>query len=106
MALEDRQNAEEARFKHDQEFAFKVRNRRNKLFGLWLAETHLGKTGEDAAAYAKDVVMADFERPGDEDVFDKVKEDLVAAKIEVSDHILRKHFEMCEAEAVSQVSSD
>lgn len=106
MGLEDRQKAEEAKYKHDQEIAFKVRNRRNKLFGLWLAETHLGKTGEDAQAYAKDVVMSDFERPGDEDVFDKVKEDLVAANVDVSDHILRNHFAQCEAEAKTQVAQD
>ena len=52
MAFEDRQKAEEAKYRHDQEFMFKVRNRRNKLFGLWLAETHLGRSGDEAAAYA------------------------------------------------------
>ena len=103
MALEDREKAEEARFKHDQELTFKVRNRRNKLFGLWVATTHLGMSGEAADAYAKDVVMADFERPGDEDVFDKVREDLGAANVEVSDHLLHKHMEECEVEARSQI---
>lgn len=104
MALEDRQKAEEAKYKHDQELAFKVRNRRNKLFGIWVAKTHLGKDGEEAEAYAKDVVMADFERPGDEDVFDKVKEDLAVANIEVSDHLLHKHMDECEVEARQQVA--
>lgn len=106
MALEDRQKAEEAKYKHDQELAFKVRNRRNKLFGLWVAENHLGKTGDDALAYAKDVVMADFERPGDDDVFEKVSEDLSAANVELSERMLRMQMDACEAEARAQVVQD
>lgn len=106
MAFEEREKHEEAKYKHDMELAFKVRNRRNKLFGLWLAETHLGKTGEDAMSYAKDVVMADFERPGDEDVFDKVKEDLAAAGVDLSDHLMRKHMADCEVIAKQQVMNE
>ena len=106
MALEDRQKAEEAKYKYDQEVGFKVRNRRNKLFGIWVAETHLGKSGDDVQAYAKDVVMADFDRPGDEDVFDKVREDLAAANLEVSDHLLQKHMEECELEARAQITAE
>jgi len=106
MALEDRKKSEEARYKHDQEIGFKVRNRRNKLFGLWIAQKHLGKTGDEAENYAKDVVMADFERPGDDDVFDKVREDLIAAKVELSEHLLRKHMAECEAEARAQVTAE
>lgn len=103
MTLEDRQKSEEARFKHDQELAFKARNRRNKLFGLWLAETYLGKTGQEAMDYAKDMVMADFERPGDGSVIDKAKEDLAAIKVELSEHLLYKHLAECEALAKQQV---
>lgn len=106
MALEDRGKSEEAKYKHDQEIGFKVRNRRNKLFGLWIAQTHLGKSGDEAENYAKDVVMADFERPGDDDVFEKVREDLNAASVEVSDHLLRKHMDECEAEARAQVTAE
>lgn len=106
MALEDRQKAEEARYKHDQELAFKIRNRRNKLFGLWIAETHLGKSGDDAQAYAKEVVMSDFEKPGDDDVFEKVQADLTAANVDVSDHLLKKHMQDCELEAQKQVSEE
>ena len=106
MGFEDREKQEENRFRHDQELAFKIRNRRNKLFGLWLAETHLGKTGDDALAYAKDVVMADFDRPGDEDVMDKVREDLAAANVEISDHLLAKHLAECEATARTEVMSE
>ncbi|MCB1971417.1 MAG: DUF1476 domain-containing protein [Geminicoccaceae bacterium] len=106
MALEDRGKSEESKYKHEQEVAFKVRNRRNKLFGMWIAETHLGKNGEDALNYAKDVVMADFERPGDDDVFEKVREDLDAAKVEISDHMLRKQMELCDSQARAQVMSE
>ncbi len=106
MSFEDRQKGEEAKYKHDQELAFKVRNRRNKLFGVWLAETHLGKTGEDAFAYAKDIVMAAFERPGDGGVIDKAKEDLAQAGVEVSDHLLEKHLGECQAIAKQQVMAE
>ena len=105
-AFDDREKAEENRFKHDQELAFKVRNRRNKLFGLWLAQTHLGKTDDDAAAYAKEVVMADFEEPGDDDVFAKVRADLAAASVELSDHVLQKQLSDFEHEARKQVMSE
>lgn len=106
MSFEDRQKGEEAKYKHDQELVFKVRNRRNKLFGVWLAETHLGKSGEDSFAYAKDVVMAAFERPGDTGVLDKAKEDLAAAGVEVSDFLLQKHLGECEVIAKQQVMAE
>ena len=106
MTFEDREKSEEAKYKHDQELAFKVRNRRNKLFGLWVAETHLGKTGEDAMNYAKDVVMADFEKPGDDDMFEKVSDDLKAAGINLSDHLMHKHLADCEAIAKQQVMNE
>ena len=69
--FEDREKAFEEKFKHDQELQFKVEVRRNKMLGLWLAEM-LGKTGDDAEAYAKEVVSSDFEEPGDADVVRKV----------------------------------
>ena len=106
MSLEDRKTAEESKFKHSQELAFKVRNRRNKLFGLWLAEEHFGKSGDDAMNYAKDVVMSDFDRPGDEDIFDKIKEDLQSAGKEISNHLLKKHLDECEEIARAQVMKE
>ena len=106
MSFEDREKSEEAKYKHDQELAFKVRNRRNKLLGLWVAETHLGKTGEDALNYAKEVVMADFEEPGDDDVFEKIRTDLQKGGSDLSDHMLRKQMDACEAEARAQVMSE
>ena len=104
--FEERERSEEAKFKHDQELAFKIRNRRNKLFGLWIAREYLGLEGDEALAYAKDVVIADFEGPGDDDMMSKVKADLAARKIEVSDHLLRKHLAECEAKAREQVRKE
>ena len=104
--FEERERSEEAKFKHDQELAFKIRNRRNKLFGLWIAQEYLGLEGDEALAYAKDVVIADFEGPGDDDMMGKVRADLAARKIEVSDHLLRKRLAECEAKAREQVKQE
>lgn len=73
--FDDRENAFENKFAHDAEMQFKAEARRNKLLGLWAAE-RLGKSGDDAAAYAREVVKSDFEEAGDEDVFRKVSGDL------------------------------
>lgn len=73
--FDDRQNAFESKYAHDAEMQFKAEARRNRLLGLWAADL-LGKTGDDATAYAKEVVKADFQEAGDEDVFRKVKADL------------------------------
>ena len=71
----DRENAFENKYAHDEEMLFKAVARRNKLLGLWAAEL-LGKSGEDATEYAKSVVLADFEEAGHEDVVRKVAADL------------------------------
>ncbi|MEM8773771.1 MAG: DUF1476 domain-containing protein [Pseudomonadota bacterium] len=73
--FDDRENAFENMYAHDEEMKFKAEARRNKLVGLWAAEL-LGKSGDDAEAYAKEVVMADFEEAGHEDVVRKVAGDL------------------------------
>lgn len=73
--FDDRENAFEAKFAHDGEMQFRAEARRNKLLGLWAAGL-LGKTGEDATAYALEVVSADFEESGSEDVVRKVVADL------------------------------
>lgn len=88
-SFDDRKKGFEGKYQHDQEMLFKIQNRRNKLLGIWAAEL-LGKTGEDADAYTKDVIMSDFEAPGDDDVHDKVAADLEAANVDLSDHRLRK----------------
>ena len=74
--FDDRENAFENKYAHDAEMQFKAEARRNKLLGLWAAEL-LGKSGDDAANYAKEVVKADFEEAGHEDVVRKVSGDLV-----------------------------
>ena len=104
--FDDRERAEEARFRHDQELGFKARNRRNKLFGLWIAQEHLGLSGDAAANYAKDVVMADFESPGEADMLRKVKGDLAQAGKQVSDHMLEKRLKELETQAFQQVRSE
>ena len=103
--FDDRKKQEESRYKHDQELQFKARNRGNKLFGLWIAEK-LGMSGDAADNYAKDVVMADFDAPGDDDVFDKVKPDLAEKSVEIDDDILRKHLEECRDKALEQIKAE
>ena len=74
-SFSDRENAFENKYAHDAEMQFKAEARRNKLLGLWAAAL-LGKSGDEAADYAKEVVKADFEEAGDEDVYRKVAGDL------------------------------
>lgn len=73
--FDDRENAFENKFAHDEAMQFKAEARRNKLLGLWAAEL-MGKSGDDASAYAKEVIKADFEEAGHEDVVRKVTGDL------------------------------
>jgi hypothetical protein len=73
--FDDRENAFENKFAHDADLQFRAEARRNKLLGLWAAGL-MGKTGDDAAAYAKEVVASDFEEAGDDDVFRKISTDL------------------------------
>lgn len=86
--FDERKDAFEKKFAHDEELRFKATARRNKLLGLWAAEK-LGKSGAEADAYAKEVVVADFEEAGDADVERKVKGDLMAGNVAVSDAELR-----------------
>ena len=74
-SFDDRADAFENKFAHDAQMQFKAEARRNKLLGLWAAEL-LGKSGDDAQAYAMEVVKSDFEEAGDEDVYRKVSVDL------------------------------
>ncbi|WP_027133820.1 DUF1476 domain-containing protein [Geminicoccus roseus] len=104
--FDDRERSEEARFRHDQEIYFRIRNRRNKLLGLKIANDYLGLRGDEAMAYAKDVVMVDFERPGDEDVAAKIRADVSAAGKSISDHLIEKFTQQCEAEARTSVQSE
>ena len=106
MSMNDRKQAYENKFKNDQEFEFKAMARRNKLLGLWLAEEHFGFTGEHAANYAKEVIEADFEEPGDEDVVRKVMADIEKHKADISDYLLRQKMEELLAVAISQLEAE
>ncbi len=80
--FDDRQKAFETKFVLDAELEFKINARRNKLLGLWAAEK-LGKNGSEAEQYAKDVVMADMEKSGDEDIIDKLFKDFGRAGLTI-----------------------
>jgi hypothetical protein len=100
--FDDRENAFENKFAHDQEMMFRAEARRNKLMGLWVAEI-LGKTGDEAAEYAKAVVKADFEEAGHEDVMRKVLGDLGDR---VSETEVRKKYDELLAVAKSQLMDE
>jgi hypothetical protein len=103
--IDDRKDAAEKKYALDEELSFKANARRAKLIGLWVAE-QLGKTGADADAYAKSVVMADFEEAGDEDVFRKLRADLNAGgKTDVTDHVIKRTMEEFLATAVEQIKA-
>ena len=100
--FDKREEGFEKKFAHDEELRFKATARRNKLLGLWAAEI-LGKSSADAAAYAKDVVVADFEEDGHDDVVRKVAGDLAASG--VSEQQVREKMVELLAEAVKQVQA-
>jgi hypothetical protein len=87
--FDDRERAFENKFAHDEEMAFRVTARRNRLMGVWAAEK-MGLTAEETDAYAKGVVQADFEEVGDEDVLRKLLGDLTAAGVETDDEEIRE----------------
>jgi hypothetical protein len=101
----DREKVFEDKYKHDQELQFKVEVRRNKLLGLWAAEM-LDKKGDEAQAYAKEVISSDFDEPGDDDVLRKVLGDLQAAGIDFSEHRLRHKMDELLSLAKQQVMTE
>jgi hypothetical protein len=103
-SFDNRKDAFENRFAHDEELRFKALARRNKLLGLWAAEK-LGKSGAEADAYAKSVVIADFEEAGDDDVVRKVKADFAAANVDQSDHQIRRTMDELLAQAIEQIKA-
>ena len=103
--FDDREKAQEAKFARDGELRFKAEARRNKLVGLWAAGL-LGKTDADADAYAKDVVAADFEEVGHEDVVRKVKADFDAAGVARTEDEIRVQMIELLAVAISQLEAN
>ena len=102
--FDKREEGFEKQFAHDEELRFKANARRNKLLGLWAAEK-LGLTGADAEAYAKEVVMADFEEAGDDDVFRKIRKDFDAKGVAQSDQQIRTTMDELMAQAVAQIKA-
>ena len=101
--FDDRENAFEAKFAHDNDMQFRAGARRNKLVGLWAADL-LGKSGEDAAEYARDVVASDFEEAGDEDVVRKIVADLAGrASADEVRAILAEMLPVAKAQLMSEV---
>ena len=98
--FDKREEGFEKKFAHDEELRFKAMARRNKMLGLWAAEV-LGKSGAAAEAYAKEVVLADFEEVGDNDVVRKVVKDLAGKGVTEADvHAKMKAFL---AQAIEQI---
>ena len=100
--FDDRERAFETKFAHDEEMKFKIIARRNRLLGEWAAGK-MGLSAEETQSYAKDVVRADFEEAGDEDVIRKVLGDLTGAGVEIDDGQIREALGHKEVEARRQI---
>lgn len=103
--LSDRQKGEEAKYAFDEENAFKIAARRNRLLGQWAAEM-MGLDEEETKAYATSVVQADFEEAGDEDVIRKLLGDLTTAEVDIDEADIRAALEDKAVEARRQLMSE
>jgi hypothetical protein len=103
--FDKREEGFESKFAHDETLRFKAYARRNKALGLWAAEK-LGLEGDAATAYAKTVVESDFDEAGDHDVYRKVKADLDAKGVDVSEHRLRRTMDELLTEAIASIKSE
>jgi len=102
--FDKREEGFEKKFAHDEELRFRANARRNKMLGLWAAEK-LGITGDAANAYAKDVVMSDFEEGGDHDVFKKVRKDFDAKGVALSDQDIRRTMNDLMEKAIAEIKA-
>jgi len=103
--LDDRKSAFESKFAHDQEMMFKIEARCCKLFGLWMAE-QLGLTGDEANVYAAEVVAANLDEPGFDDVIRHVMPDITSKGLDISEHALNTQLETYFAEAEQQIANE
>ena len=103
--FDNRKEAFENKFAHDEALKFKAYARRNKLLGLWAAEK-LGLEGAAVDEYAMSVVRADFEEAGDDDVFRKIRDDFTAKNVDQSEHQIRRTMDELLATAVQQVQAE
>jgi hypothetical protein len=103
--FDDRERAEEKRFQLSQEQEFKAQARRARLVGEWAASM-MGLSDAEIAAYAKSVVMADLEEAGEEDLFRKIRADIDARQVAISDHQIRARMAEALDEARAQVKAE
>ena len=103
--MDERGEAFENKYAHDEALQFKAEARRNKLLGLWAGEL-MGKSGDEAQDYAKEVIRSDFEEAGDEDVFRKIRGDFDAANVKQSDDDIRKAMAEMLAKAIDQIKNE
>ena len=102
--FDKREEGFEKQFAHDQELRFKANARRNMMLGLWAADK-LGLSGAEAQTYAKEVVASDFDEPGDDDVFRKVRQDFDAKGVVQSDHQLRRTMDELMEQAIASIKA-
>jgi len=103
--FDDREKGMEKLFAHDEELKFRASARRNKLLGLWAADL-LGKQGAAADEYALEVIKADLEKPGEDDLIGKLRDDFDAAKVDLSNHLLLKKMNDLMHEALTQIEAE
>ncbi|MFN3700091.1 MAG: DUF1476 domain-containing protein [Alphaproteobacteria bacterium] len=100
--FDDRKDAMERKYAHEEKMSFEIEARTSKLFGLWAAE-QMGITGADADVYAKEVVIANLEEAGFDDIIRKVRADFDAKGIEMTDHMMQTQVELAHQEARKQI---
>lgn len=102
--FDNREKGFEAKYSVDQELEFKIIARRNRLLGAWAAE-QMGLSGDAVDVYAKEVVAADFEKPGDSDVVEKVLKDFADKGVDLDEAALRKKMNELGAVAREQLTA-
>ena len=100
--FDKRKDAFESKFARDEELRFKATSRRNRMLGMWAAEK-LGRTGDDADAYVREVIRSDMQEAGDDDVLRKVRADFEAAGVTQSDSEIRRAMDELLVTAVEQI---
>jgi hypothetical protein len=103
--FDEREKAFEKKFEHDQGLQFKATARKNKLLGLWAAGL-MGKSGADAEAYAKEIVVAAVDKRGEREVIERLMKDLAAAGKPTEDHTIRRQAERLMVEAKAQIMKE
>lgn len=100
--FDDRKDAFENKYAHEQKLGFEVEAKTSKIFGLWAA-AQLGLSGADAQTYAGEVVAANLDEPGFDDIIRKVRADFDAKELTISDHMIRTELDKALAEARKQI---